>query len=67
MKPLARIVGYSDAEVKPVDFCIAPSFAMKKCLIQTGLTKKDISYYEINEAFAITTLANMKIMDLHND
>ena len=37
---------------------------MKKCLKSTGLNKNDISYYEINEAFAVTTLANMKIMNI---
>ena len=28
-KPLAKIIGYSDAEVPPIDFCIAPAKAMK--------------------------------------
>ena len=63
-KPLAKIIGYADAEVAPIDFCISPSDAMKKCLKSTGLNKNDISYYEINEAFAVTTLANMKIMNI---
>jgi acetyl-CoA C-acetyltransferase len=32
LKPLARIAGYGDAEVEPVDFCIAPSLSGEKAL-----------------------------------
>jgi len=37
---------------------------MKQLLNKTRLNTKDIAYFEINEAFAVTTLANMKIMGL---
>ena len=36
--PLARIVSYADAEVEPVDFCIAPASATPKALERAGLT-----------------------------
>lgn len=59
LKPLARIVSYADAEVAPIDFCIAPELASKKALEKVGLTLNQIDYFEFNEAFAATVLANM--------
>lgn len=38
LTPLARIVGYADSEVEPIDFCIAPSKAVKLALERTGLS-----------------------------
>jgi len=37
LKPLARIVSYADAEVEPIDFCIAPSKAAAKALQRAGM------------------------------
>lgn len=64
VKPMARIVSYADAEVEPIDFCIAPSRACEKALERAGLSMGQIDYHEINEAFAVTVLANLKLMDL---
>lgn len=64
LKPLARIVGYDDAGVEPVDFAIAPTKACNKLLKKTGLSINDIDYHEINEAFAAVVLANMKLQGL---
>lgn len=64
IKPLARIIGFCDAAVAPIDFAVAPSAAMPKLLQQTGLKKHDIDMWEINEAFSAVVLANIKIMDL---
>jgi acetyl-CoA C-acetyltransferase len=64
LKPLARILSFADAEKAPVDFTTAPSDAIPKALKLAGLNKKDIDYYEINEAFSVVSLANMKILDL---
>jgi acetyl-CoA C-acetyltransferase len=64
LKPLARIIGYDDAALAPIDFAIAPAKACDKLLKKTGLTIKDIDYHEINEAFAAVALANIKLMDL---
>ena len=63
-KPLARIVGYEDAGVEPIDFAVAPAKACERLLKKTGLQAGDIEYHEINEAFAAVALANMKLMDL---
>jgi acetyl-CoA C-acetyltransferase len=64
LKPLARIIGYEDAEVAPIDFGIAPSKACSRLLQRKGMTAKNVDYHEINEAFSAVVLANMKLLDL---
>ena len=64
LKPLARIIGYEDAAVQPVDFGIAPSKACTKLLAKAKMTVKNVDYHEINEAFAAVALANIKLLDL---
>jgi acetyl-CoA C-acetyltransferase len=64
LKPLARIVSWGDAEVEPIDFCIAPAKAVQIALDRAGKKITEIEYHEINEAFAATVLANMKLLDL---
>merc|ERR1719427_1590122 len=60
-KPLARIVGYADGATDPIDFPIAPKFATEKLLKQTGVNAADVDLWEINEAFSVVVLANMKL------
>ncbi|XP_010775623.1 acetyl-CoA acetyltransferase, mitochondrial [Notothenia coriiceps] len=62
--PLARIVSFADAALAPIDFAIAPAFAVPKALDAAGLTKDDISMWEINEAFSVVVLANIKMLDI---
>ena len=64
LTPIARVLGYEDAEVEPIDFAIAPSKACQILLKKCGLTAKQIDYHEINEAFSAVALANMKLQDL---
>ena len=63
-KPLARVVDYSDGAVDPIDFPIAPVTATERLLNRTGLNKNDIDLWEINEAFSVVALANIKMLDL---
>lgn len=63
-KPLARIVGYQDAATDPIDFPIAPALAMPKLLEKCGVKKEDVALWEINEAFSVVVLANIKLMGL---
>uniref|UniRef100_A0A8C9YZD9 acetyl-CoA C-acetyltransferase n=1 Tax=Sander lucioperca TaxID=283035 RepID=A0A8C9YZD9_SANLU len=62
--PLARIVSFADAAVAPIDFPIAPAFAVPKVLAAAGLKKEDITMWEINEAFSVVVLANIKMLDI---
>jgi len=64
LKPIARILGFADAEKAPIEFTTAPSDAIPKAIKAAGLKQSDIDYYEINEAFAVVALANMKILNL---
>ena len=67
LKPLARILGYEDAEVAPVDFGIAPSKAVARLLQKKGMTVKNVDYHEVNEAFSAVALANAKLLDIDID
>ena len=63
-EPLAEIVAYADAEVNPLDFNIAPEKAARLAIQRAGLKVTDIDFWEFNEAFSVTGLANIKLMDL---
>jgi len=60
--PLAKILGWGDAAQEPERFTTAPSLAVPKALKHAGLTGKDVDYYEINEAFSVVALANIKLL-----
>ncbi|KAM4795085.1 acetyl-CoA acetyltransferase, mitochondrial [Rhinophrynus dorsalis] len=62
--PLARILAFADAAVDPIDFPIAPAYAIPKILSQAGLKKEDITMWEINEAFSVVVLANIKMLEI---
>jgi len=64
VKPLARILGYGDAEQNPVDFTTTPSLAVPVALEHASVQPSDVDIHEINEAFSVVALANMKILDL---
>jgi acetyl-CoA C-acetyltransferase len=58
LKPIAKILGFADAAHDPMWFTTAPSLAIPKAMKLAGVTAKDISYYEINEAFSAVAIAN---------
>lgn len=62
--PLARVRGFADAATKPIDFPIAPAYAVPKALKWAGVNKDDIAQWEINEAFSVVVLANQKMLDI---
>jgi len=64
LKPLAKIISYADAAQEPEWFTTAPSLAIPKALAKAELTIADIDYWELNQAFAVVGLANMKILGL---
>lgn len=63
-KPIMRIRGFGDAAQKPIKFTTAPALAVPIAAKQAGISMSDIEYHEINEAFSVVALANMKLMDL---
>ncbi|KAL7939727.1 Thiolase, N-terminal domain-containing protein [Trichoderma chlorosporum] len=64
LKPIAKILGWGDAEREPERFTIAPALAIPKAIKHAGLTPADVDYYEINEAFSVVALANMQILGI---
>ena len=58
LKPLAKILGFADAAQDPMWFTTTPSIAIPKAMKMAGVTAKDVSYYEINEAFSAVAIAN---------
>lgn len=66
LKPIGEIVAYGDAAHQPERFTTAPVKAAKMLLNKTGLDKSQIDLWEVNEAFAVVTLAFNKAMDLDN-
>lgn len=65
LKPIAKILGYGDAEQAPDDFTTAPSIAIPIALKKAGLDISQIDYVEINEAFSNVTMANTKLLGLN--
>ncbi len=64
LQPIAKIAGYADAAQKPEWFTTAPSKAIPKALAKANLKVSDIDYWELNEAFSVVGLANIKELGL---
>lgn len=64
LKPIAKILSYADAEQAPEWFTTSPSIALPKAIAKAGLTSNDISYWELNEAFAVVGIENSKRLKL---
>ena len=67
LTPIAKIKSFADAAHEPEWFTTAPSKAIPKALSKANIAIDDVDYFELNEAFAVVGLANMKIMGLNND
>lgn len=64
LKPIAIIKSYADAEQAPEWFTTTPSVAVPKAVAKAGLKMEDISYWELNEAFAVVGIENSKRMKI---
>jgi len=64
LKPIARILGHSSFAQEPAWFTTAPVSAIRKLLETVGWKANEVDLYEINEAFAVVTMAAMKDLDL---
>ena len=65
--PLAKIVSFADASQEPEWFTTTPSKAIPKALHKANLKVEDVDFFEINEAFSVVTLANMKEMNIAHE
>jgi len=64
LTPLAKIIGFADAEQSPEWFTTTPSLAIPKALKIANLELKDVDFFEINEAFSVVSIANNQILQL---
>lgn len=67
LTPIAKIKSFADAAHEPEWFTTAPSKAIPKALSKANITIDDVDYFELNEAFSVVVLANMKILNLKNE
>ena len=67
LSPLAVIVAHATHAQEPAWFSTAPVGAIEKLYRKTGWTSKDVDLFEINEAFAVVTMAAMKEHGLPHD
>jgi acetyl-CoA C-acetyltransferase len=67
LTPLAKIKSYADAAHEPKWFTTAPAKALPKALSKANITIDDVDYFELNEAFSVVGLANMKILEISNE
>ena len=67
INPIAEIKAFKDSSNNPKWFTTSPSKSINELLSITNKKINDIDLFEINEAFATVTLANMKILGLKRD
>ncbi|OKL56709.1 Acetyl-CoA acetyltransferase [Talaromyces atroroseus] len=67
LKPIAKILAFADAEQQPTKFTTSPALAIPKALKKAGVSQDSIDAFEINEAFSVVALANLKLLGLSED
>ncbi|KAL9578668.1 MAG: hypothetical protein Q9212_005573, partial [Teloschistes hypoglaucus] len=67
IKPLAKILGWADAAQKPSKFTTAPALAIPKALDHAGVKASEVDVFEINEAFSVVALANLKLLGVEEE
>ena len=67
LDPLATVVGHATHAQEPAWFTTAPIAAMKTLFEKTGWTAADVDLFEINEAFAVVTMAAMQGLELPHE
>ena len=67
LEPLAVVVGHATHAQAPALFTTAPVGAIRKLYEKTGWTSKNVDLFEVNEAFAVVTMAAMKEHDLPHE
>lgn len=67
LNPLAKILGYADAQQAPEWFTTAPSKAIPLALHKANVNVKNVDYFEINEAFSVVSIANNQLLELNDN
>lgn len=64
LQPIAKIIGFADAAQAPEWFTTAPALAVPKALKMAGITIEQVDFFEVNEAFAVVSMANAKELNI---
>ncbi|XP_024374217.1 acetyl-CoA acetyltransferase 1 isoform X2 [Physcomitrium patens] len=64
LQVIAKIRGYADAAQAPELFTTSPAIAIPKAISRAGIDQSQVDFYEINEAFAVVSVANQQILKL---
>ena len=64
LTPIAKIIGYADAEQAPELFTTTPSIAVPKAIAKAELTIDKIDLFELNEAFSVVGIANTQLLKI---
>lgn len=67
LKPIAKVLGYGDAQQAPELFTTSPAQAIPNALNNAKVSAEEVDYYEINEAFSVVSLANNKLLGLSDE
>lgn len=67
LKPLARILGFADAQQAPEQFTTSPAKAIPLAMKAAGVRPEEVDFYEINEAFSVVSLANNQMLELNSE
>ncbi len=67
LTPIAKIISYADAAGEPQWFTTAPAKALPKALNKANISIDNVDYFELNEAFSIVGLANIKLLGIDGD
>lgn len=65
LKPIAKIISYSDASQEPKWFTTSPTKAINKALGRANMTVNDVDFWELNEAFSVVGIVNTQLLKLN--
>ena len=65
--PIAKIISYADSAKEPEWFTTAPAKALPVALKKANMSLQDIDFFELNEAFSVVGLANIKLLGIENE
>ena len=65
--PIAKIKSFADTAHEPEWFTTAPAKALPKALEKANISIDDVDYFELNEAFSVVGLVNMKLLGITDD
>lgn len=66
IKPIASILAYADTSQEPKWFTTSPTSALEKALKKANIKKESVDFWELNEAFSVVGIANIRKLNIDN-